>query len=79
MTSDNDNLPDLSEDLLRGASEIAKFIFGDPSERRKVYHLANMGALPVFKMGAILCARKSSLLTSIDKQERQTPFHGPTE
>jgi hypothetical protein len=34
----NDNYA-LSADLLRGADEIAQFMFGDPKERRRVYHL----------------------------------------
>ena len=60
----------LSDDLLRGANEIATFLFGAAKERRKIYHLARTGSLPVFKLGAILCARKSSLMTWIEEQER---------
>ncbi len=59
----------LSEDLLRGAEQIAMFMFGDPKMRRQVYHLAQAGQLPVFKLGAILCARRSTLLAWIEAQE----------
>lgn len=30
----------LASDLLRGADEIAEFIFGDKAKRRRVFHLA---------------------------------------
>ncbi len=41
----------------------------DPSVLEKVYHLAQTSRLPVFKLGAILCARKSQLLAWIERQE----------
>ncbi len=61
----------LADDLLRGADAIAEFVFGDAKCRRKIYYLAN-GAktnFPVFRLGAILCARRSSLLQWIEAQE----------
>jgi len=64
----NDNIP-LSEDLLDGAEEISRFIYGDVKYRRRVYHLAEKKALPVFRMGSTLCARKSTLTTWIAAQE----------
>jgi hypothetical protein len=60
----------LSDDLLRGAREISLFIFGTADERRKVYHLAEAGVLPTFKMGRIICARRSSILTRMEKMEQ---------
>lgn len=60
---------DLSSDLLRGADKIAEFLFGQPTERRKVYHLAETSRLPVFRLGAVLCARRSVLLEWIRRQE----------
>lgn len=63
--------PTIGDDLLRGADEIARFVFGSVEHRRKVYYLTN-GAkvrLPVFRMGAVLCARKSTLLEWIAAQE----------
>lgn len=63
----------LSGDLLEGAADIAKFVFGDQKKRRKVYHLADVarGAdkLPCFRLGGILCARKSTLKQWIADRE----------
>lgn len=69
--------PDLCNDLLRGADEIAEFMFGDKSKRRRVYHL--MGRLPVFRLGNIVCARKSSLLSMIQDQEVSSAGTQPIE
>ena len=59
----------LANDILRGADKIAEFMFGNPGERRKIYHLAEKSRLPVFRLGAVLCARKSVLLAWISDQE----------
>ena len=61
----------LAGDLLRGADQIAGFLFGNPKERRKIYHLAETSRLPVFRLGAVVCARKSTLLSWIIEQEMQ--------
>ncbi len=65
--------PEFAKDLLRGAEEIAEFLYGsrDIRMRRKVYHLVATSNLPVFKLGAMICARKSSLLTWIKEQEQR--------
>jgi hypothetical protein len=63
--------PDFSGDLLRGADKIAEFLFGDAGERRKVYHLAESSRLPVFRLGSLLCARRSVLLDWVSTQERR--------
>lgn len=55
MTPDNDNL---AGDLLWGAAAIATYL-GLP--RRAVYHAAQKGSLPHFRMGDTLAARKSEL------------------
>jgi hypothetical protein len=62
----------LAEDLLRGAAEISEFFYGDasPPNRKQIYHLADTGTFPAFRMGAILCARKSTLMAYIEGQER---------
>jgi hypothetical protein len=62
----------LADDLLEGAEAIAKFLYGDERKRRKVYHVAESGKLPTFRLGAILCARKSKLLDWIEDQERRS-------
>jgi len=61
--------PELSEDLLKGADEIARFVFGERGSRRKIYYLAETSHLPVFRLGAVLCARRSVLMRWIAGQE----------
>jgi len=61
--------PELADDLLLGAEEIAKFIFGPNGKRRQVYYLAAYARLPVFRLGTALCARRSVLLNWIARQE----------
>lgn len=65
----------LAPDLLRGADQIAEFLFGDTAERRKVYHLAETSRLPVFRLGALLCARRSVLIAWIADQEQRGQRH----
>lgn len=65
------NTPALADDILRGAEEIAEFIFGAREYRRKIYYLAECTRLPVFRLGAVLCMRKSVLLDWIAEQERR--------
>ena len=60
---------ELSSDVLYGASAIADFM-GMKSKRR-VYHLCEYGNLPVFRLGNIICARRSTLLDHIKSQEHQ--------
>jgi hypothetical protein len=62
----------LAEDLLRGAAEISEFFYGNasPENRKRIYHLADSGKFPAFRMGAILCARQSTLIAYIEEQER---------
>jgi len=60
--------PELSKDLLRGAEEIGEYLYG-PNRRRKIYHLVATSNLPVFKLGSMICARKSVLLKWIEDQE----------
>ena len=61
----------LGGDLLCGADAIAEFLFGDPRQRRKVYYLTSEGRvqLPHFRLGTIICARKSTLVRSIEAAE----------
>jgi hypothetical protein len=69
----------LAEDLLRGADEIADFVFGDARQRRKVYHLAETSRIPVFRLGSNLCARPSVLMAWIASQEGRGWAHNPNE
>ena len=61
----------LGDDLLHGADAIARFMFGDAKHRRKVYYLTGEATkgLPHFKMGSLICARKSTILNWIAEQE----------
>lgn len=59
----------LADDILRGAAEIANFLFGNASHRRKVYHLVATSRLPTFKLGSRWCARRSVLREWIAEQE----------
>jgi hypothetical protein len=59
----------LADDLLVGAEQISRFMFGTASKRRQVYWLANSGEIPVFRLGAMMCARKSTLLQHITNRE----------
>lgn len=61
----------LSDDLLRGAEAIADYLYGDSTQRRKVYHLAETSRLPIFRLGSVLCARRTVLLHWINEQEQR--------
>jgi hypothetical protein len=67
----------LADDVLHGAAEIAEFLFGDRHLRRKVYHLAEKSRLPIFRYGARLKARRSTLLQWITDQELRSWRRGP--
>ncbi len=54
----------LADDMLQGAEAIGSFMGLDP---RQVYHQRKR--LPTFKIGALICARKSTLLRWIAEQE----------
>lgn len=58
----------ISDDVLAGAEPLAGFLGMNP---RQVYHLASTGKLPVFRIGTLICARKSTLLRWIADQETQ--------
>lgn len=65
----NENQPRLAADICYGADEIAEELFGAKKHRRRVYHLAAAGQLPVFRLGDIICARRSSLRTHVAELE----------
>jgi hypothetical protein len=62
---------ELANDILEGADAIAEFLFGSRDARRKVYYLAECSKLPIFRLGSVLCARRSVLLSFISGQERR--------
>ena len=71
---------DVAGDILEGADEIGEFLFGDdpdPSARRhrlrRVYRLTSEvkpdDQLPVFRIGSLLFARRSTLMRWITERE----------
>jgi hypothetical protein len=67
---------ELADDMLEGADAIAEFLFGSNDDirrrkrnLRKVYYLSACTRLPIFRLGSLLCARKSVLLGFISVQE----------
>lgn len=64
-------ITELANDLLEGAEAISEFLYGEDGNRRKIYHLAENSRLPVFRLGSVLCARKSVLLAFIADQEKR--------
>jgi hypothetical protein len=71
--------PEFARDLLRGAEEIAQFLFGDRALRRKVYNLVATSNFPVFKLGSMLCARQSVILEFVKNQEQRCLTSFPRE
>lgn len=67
----NDTVLPLADDLMTGAEAIAKFMFGEATDtnKRRVYHAADKLGLPIFRIGATLCARRTTILNWIAKQE----------
>jgi len=59
----------VADDLLEGANEIARFLFGPKGKRRRVYYLIASSGLPVFRLGETICARRSTLRAWIAEQE----------
>lgn len=64
-------LADRQPDVMKGAAAIAAFLFGESGRRREVYYLVERASLPVFKLGAMICARRSTLEGWIKGQEQR--------
>lgn len=67
----------LGDDLLIGAEAIAKELNWQTSEgrwnRRRVYHLADKGRLPIHRVDGLgICARRSALKTFFEQLDQ--PF-----
>jgi hypothetical protein len=63
---------EFGNDLLYGAREISRFLFGSEDQRAKVYRLGE--TLPLFKLGDVVCARKSRLAAQIRANEQDQPL-----
>ena len=57
----------LASDVLRGAAAIAEFLYGNARERQKVYR--NAAGYSYWREGAVICARRSTLLAEIAERE----------
>jgi excisionase family DNA binding protein len=58
----------VGSDLLYGAAKIAEYL---GVKRSVVYHLVETGKLPSFKVGAVVCARRSKLDAAIEQLENE--------
>ena len=67
----NEHTPEVAKDILRGATEIAVFLYGSGKYRRRIYHLKATSTVPFFKIGSVICARKSVLLKWFEAQEQR--------
>jgi hypothetical protein len=61
---------EIAPDLLRGAAEIAAFLYGTPAAARRVYALRARDRLPLVRIGGRLCARRSILRAWLAERER---------
>lgn len=69
----------LAEDLIRGGVAIGRLItpieeadkLSDKQLARKAYHLAATSNLPVFRLGSVLCVRRSIVMEWIAQQEKR--------
>jgi hypothetical protein len=60
---------DMAGDILIGADAIAEYLYGDGKLRRRVYHLVETSRFPAFRLGSVICARRSVLRKWISDQE----------
>jgi hypothetical protein len=58
----------LADDLLHGVGAISKFTGLNP---RRIFYLAMKRELPLFKVGHLWCARRTTLVAHFDNLERE--------
>lgn len=68
--------PQNDSDLLYGMPAIARHLNIRP---RQAHHLKEKGGLPVFDLGGVLCARRSTLNAWITERERVSLAAGPVK
>ena len=64
--AERDKMTVCHEDLLIGAEAIANFL---GLKRRQIYSAVDRGDLPCFRIGALVCARRSVIINWITEQE----------
>ena len=67
-----------SDDLLLGATNISKWMFGE-EHRRKLYHLVETSRLPTFRLGSQIAAQKSVLLATFWAEQKAAFGSGDIE
>lgn len=58
---------DTANDILIGADAIAGFM---GLSRRQIYHATEYGHLPTFRIGSVICARRTTLWRWMDECEK---------
>lgn len=66
------SIRDAQADMLKGADAIAKHLFGPAGWRRQVYYLVERMHLPIFRLGQVIYARRSTLAAWIADQEQSS-------
>lgn len=66
------HLPESEGDILHGAAAIAKFLYGDAEQRRKVYYRVDRGEIPHFYLGDTVCSTRSALTRMIVREMRES-------
>ncbi len=67
----NNHLPMGEGDILHGAAAIAKVLFGNAKERRRVYYRVERGEIPFFLIGGTICSTRSALNRMIARNMRE--------
>jgi hypothetical protein len=64
---------DLCNEVLRGAGPIAKVLYGEDNKqnRRRVYHKAETGVVPIWREGALLVTTRTALREHYRRQPDQ--------
>jgi hypothetical protein len=57
-------------DLITGAENIAEAFLGSKKKARVIYHWSEEGFAPLFKIGNVLCARRSTFAAYFAEKER---------
>lgn len=57
--------------FLCGATEISIYVFGTPDRRRTIFYLAENCRIPIFRIGARLHARPSTIDAWVKEQEEK--------
>ena len=73
MTAPSSPPPADPDDLLTGASEIAKFF---KCNERRAYYMLRTEQVPAFQLGRKWHARRSTLTKFFEEQEQRTPGAG---